>query len=56
MQASSFAVMMSLFPAGDLVDEGQKFASLVGDGVLAGVNATLFQGMLDEGRNRFTKH
>lgn len=48
--------MMSLFPAGDLVDEGQKFASLIGDGVLADVNATLLQRMLDEGGNRFTEH
>lgn len=48
--------MMSLFPAGDLVDEGQKFASLVGDGVLAGVNAALLQRMLDEGGDRFAEH
>lgn len=47
---------MSLLPAGDLVEEGQKFASLIGDGVFADVNATLFQRMLDEGGNRFTEH
>lgn len=46
----------SLLPAGDLVEEGQKFASLVGDGVLADVNAALFQRMLDEGGDRFTEH
>lgn len=50
------AVMMSLFPAGYLVDKGQKFASLVGDSVLAYVNVTLLQRMLDEGWNRFTEH
>lgn len=50
------AVTMSLFPARYLVDKGQKFASLVCNSVLADVNATLLQRLLDEGGNRFTEH
>lgn len=46
----------SLFPAGYLVDQGQKFSGLVGDGVLADVDATLLQRMLNEGGNRFSVH
>lgn len=50
------AVTVSLLPAGYFVDKGQKFASLVGDSVLADVNVTLLQRMLDEGGDRFTEH
>lgn len=46
----------SLLPAGHLVDEGQQLASLVGHGVLADVDVTLLQRMLDDGGNRFTEH
>lgn len=42
---------MSLVPANHLVEQGLEKPSLVGDGVLADVNADLLQRLLDDGRH-----
>lgn len=42
---------MSLVPANHLVEQGLEEPSLVGDGVLADVNADLLQRLLDDGRH-----
>lgn len=46
--------MMSLVPADDLIEERLEEPGLVGDRVLANVNAALLQRLLDERRNLFT--
>lgn len=46
--------MMSLVPANDLVEQCLEESSLVGDGVLADVNADLLQRLLDDGWDLLT--
>lgn len=46
--------MMSLVPANDLVEQRLEESSLVGDGVLADVNADLLQRLLDDGWDLLT--
>lgn len=45
--------MTSLVPADDVVEQRLEQPSLVGDGVLADVDATLLQRLLDEGGDLF---
>lgn len=45
--------MTSLVPADDVVEQRLEQPSLVGDGVLADVDATLLQRLLDEGGHLF---
>lgn len=46
--------MMSLVPANDLVEQCLEESSLVGDGVLADVNADFLQRLLDDGWDLLT--
>lgn len=46
--------MTSLVPANDLVEQRLEQSSLIGDGVLANVNAGLLQRLLDDGGNLLT--